>query len=103
MPIPRFPVLSLTVAAVLGAHGAAAQTVANLSIVSGSGQLACRCGGVDLQSFAPLVVKATDPSGNPFAGVTISWTVSAGSGSVSSPITVTAADGTSSNAFQLQA
>lgn len=71
-----------------------------LSIVSGNGQAITNIANFSItQIFAPLVVQATDNSGNPLANVTITWTVTSGPGSVSGPTTVTASDGTSSNTY----
>ena len=74
-----------------------AQTVANLSVVSGDGQVICSgCVGSTFGNFEPLTVKATDANGNPVAGATITWTVVSGTVYIAST-TTTAADGTSSN------
>ena len=58
-----------------GALPATAQTssVARLTVQSGNGQVACRCIAATLQNFQPISVKATDSSGNPVAGATVTW------------------------------
>lgn len=88
----------LALAGLLAALASAgfAQTVANLSIVSGDGQLICSgCTSSNFGNYEPLVVKATDANGNPVTGATITWT-NLGNVDVGST-TTTAADGTSSS------
>jgi uncharacterized protein (TIGR03437 family) len=61
---------------------ATAQTAANLTIVSGNGQVVCP--GCSLGAnffFQPMVVEATDVNGNPLAGVTVNWNIVSGGGS----------------------
>ncbi len=59
---------------------ATAQTAANLTIVSGNGQVVCQqcTSGVPSSYVPPLVVQATDVNGNPAAGVTVNWNISTG-------------------------
>jgi uncharacterized protein (TIGR03437 family) len=98
----RLLTLAAVLAAVFPAGRAFAVTVANLSIVSGNGQLICYpCTYNAYQSFEPLTVKATDASGNPVSGATISWSLASGQVTFNST-TVTAADGTSSNQPMVQ-
>jgi len=52
--------------------------VAHLTVQSGNGQVLCILPSCTLQSWQPLSVKATDAGGNPVAGATVSWTVTAG-------------------------
>ena len=61
---------------------ALAQTdqVAHLSVQSGNGQVACICLTATLQAFQPISVKATNASGSPVAGATITWTDTGGTG-----------------------
>jgi uncharacterized protein (TIGR03437 family) len=63
-----------------GTHLASAQTsgVAHLAVQSGNGQVACICISASLQVFQPISVKATDASGNPIAGATVTWSVTSG-------------------------
>jgi probable HAF family extracellular repeat protein len=55
-----------------GSQGSAA--VAHLTVQSGNGQAACICLSATLQAFQPISVKATDSSGNPVSGATVTWT-----------------------------
>jgi uncharacterized protein (TIGR03437 family) len=63
--------------ALAGVRLAPAQTqnVALLSVQSGNGQVACLCTGASLEVFQPITVKATNASGSPVAGATVTWTV----------------------------
>jgi adhesin/invasin len=57
-------------------RAAPAQTAANISVVSGNGQLTCDgCPNTALPFFDPLVVKVTDASGNPVSNAQVSWSV----------------------------
>jgi len=60
---------------------ASAQTAANITPVSGNGQLVCPglsyCAGQP-GFFQTMVAKVTDASGNPVANATVTWTVTAG-------------------------
>ncbi len=56
-----------------------------------SGDLQMGAAGIDLTN--PLVVQVKDQSGQPMAGVTVTWAVTAGGGSVSRSSTVTDATG----------
>ncbi len=57
-------------------HAAISQTAANISVVSGNGQLICDgCPNTALPFFDPLVVKVTDASGNPVPNAQVSWSV----------------------------
>jgi protocatechuate 3,4-dioxygenase beta subunit len=66
-------------------------TAVALAIVSGNNQTANA--GTVLP--APLVVKVTDVNGNGVSGISVSWAVAAGGGSLSASSATTAADGTS--------
>lgn len=79
-------------AAVTAAFSAVAGqgVAARVELVSGDNQSATA--GSPLPDS--LVMRALDASGNPVAGVTVTWSVTGG-GSVSAPGTVTRADGTS--------
>src|SRR5262249_46545837 len=50
-------------------------------------------------SFDPLVVKVVDAAGRPVPNATVTWVTVSGTGTVSSPTTVTDASGNSSNTF----
>lgn len=65
------------------------ESAASIAQVSGDGQY-----GVTNQTYGePLVVEATDESGDPVEGAPIDWTVASGDASLSSGTTVTDADG----------
>lgn len=88
--MPRFRFLSIIAiaAGLLLAGAAPAQTVANLSPISGNGQLTCpTCPFGVFANFEPLVVKATDASGNAVANATVSWSSPDGITIVSSQTT----------------
>ncbi len=71
--------------------------IAVLALVSGSGQ----SGPTGTTLSLPLVVRAEDQGGQPVSGVTISWEVSAGGGSVSPSQSVSGADGLASATLHL--
>ena len=95
------PVLLLLVLA--GAGAALAQTPANITVLSGNGQMICQgCSGAVFGYFQPLVVKVTDASGNPISGAVVNWAVTSGGfyGSLTTGSqTVTQPDGTTSANF----
>jgi hypothetical protein len=66
----------------------------SLSVLSGDGQVTAQN---NLSNF-PLVVLATDASGKPLSGVSVTWTLS-GPGNLSGNHTVTGPDGQTSNQF----
>ena len=63
-----------------------------IALISGNGQT----GAVGTTLTAPLVVAVTDAFQNPISGVTVTWSVDAGGGSVSSATTVTDGNGQAS-------
>lgn len=63
--------------------------IISLELVSGSGQ----AGIVGGQLASPLVVRVADQAGNPAAGVTVSWQVVSGGGTVTPSSTTSGADG----------
>ena len=68
-----------------------------LSSVSGNGQT----GTANTPLAAPFVVLVTDDFGNPVSGVTVTWVVAVGGGSMSAPTSVTDASGRASSTFTL--
>ncbi len=85
------------------ATAALAQTPANVTVVSGSGQLICQgCKGGIYGYFQPVVAQVTDANGNPISGATVNWTIISG-GAYLSLITpaqeTTQTDGTSTADF----
>ncbi len=81
------------------ATGTAAPTgsAAELVLVSGNGQT----GTVGQAVANPLVVKVTDVNGNPVAGVTVNFTVTAGGGSVNSASASTNSQGQASTVLTM--
>ena len=67
-------------------------TATTLVLVAGNGQT----GTVNEALSQLLVVQVQDGSGNPFAGTTVAWNVTAGGGSVSSTASTTDAQGNAS-------
>ena len=66
------------------AGAASAQTPANITVVSGNGQLICPVSLLArslVTSFQPMVVKVTDASGNPVTNASVNWTVTSGDSS----------------------
>src|SRR5581483_2631984 len=87
-------------------QSASAQTAANVSIVSGSGQIYCSCptiGGFANGAYSPLVVLVTDAFNRPVANATVNWSLTSSTfgftGYVQNSTTTTGADSTSSNTF----
>ena len=84
--------LTTLLAATLGALPAAAQKI---SVYRGNGQVICfGCTNGAPVAFKPLVVRVTDDSDRPLAGVTVNWS---STGGVLQPQTTTGTDGTSEN------
>ena len=86
---------------------ASAQTPANITVVSGNGQMICSftalCLGSSGINFEGMVVRVTDASGNPVPNATVNWSITGGdfSGSLRSQTTVTDNSGITSNFFDL--
>jgi len=76
-------------------------TVAHLTVQSGNGQVLCVLPSCTLQSWQPISVKATNASGNPVAGATVSWTVTNGAITLGGPTSTTSV--TNSNGIATQA
>jgi uncharacterized protein (TIGR03437 family) len=82
-----------------------AQTAANVTVISGNGQVTCQdCIPADpnfFRFFQPIVVKVTDAAGNPIPNKTVTWTLITTSVSVPSfaPTTTTDASGITTNFF----
>jgi len=75
-----------------------AQTPANIAVVSGNGQLVCGSCQVPQETvFEPMTVLVTDASGNPVPNAVVNWAIastSTGNSTLTTPQTVTGADGT---------
>src|ERR1044071_702264 len=76
---------------------AIAAVASALAIVSGNTQSAL----IGLPLPNPLVVKATDASGNPVSGAQVDWTILSGGGQLGSATTTTGADGTTQVLYTL--
>jgi uncharacterized protein (TIGR03437 family) len=79
---------------------ASAQTPANISVVSGNGQLVCGICSTGVEKFfEPMIVKVTDTGGNPVPSATVNWVISGsgGAAALSNSQTLTGSDGTASN------
>jgi plastocyanin len=74
-----------------------AAAAASLELAGGNNQT----GDVDAALPTALQVRAEDQFGNPVAGVTVEWAVTAGGGSVNPASSSTAATGIASSAFTL--
>jgi hypothetical protein len=84
-------------AAVSSSFAVSSGTSASLLLVSGDQQH----GTVGTQLSAPLVVQATDSLGNPAAGVSVTWVVTQGAGTLGSVSAVTNGAGLASNTWIL--
>lgn len=71
--------------------------IVTISAVSGIGQVGLVGGLLD----APLVVRASDQTGAPVSGATITWSVVSGGGTITPPQSVTGPDGLTSASFRL--
>jgi probable HAF family extracellular repeat protein len=79
---------------------AGSSSVAHLTVQSGNGQVLCVLPSCTLQSWQPISVKATDASGNPVAGATVSWTVTEGFITLGGPTSTTSVTGSNGIATQ---
>lgn len=90
-------------AAVFVGSWASAQTAANISVVSGNGQVVCpSCTSSPMHAAEPFVVLVTDSQGNPVSAATVNWSITAGAltgASLNQSQTTTGTDGTTSNLF----
>jgi len=87
--------------AFFGAHLMPAQTsaVAHLAVQSGNGQVLCPATNCTLQNWQPISVKATNSSGSPVAGATVTWTSTSGQLIIGNATTVTGSDGIATENF----
>ena len=93
------------VASVAGLHGspvifpalAVHSAAASILAVSGDGQT----GEIGKELGSPLTVKVTDASGNPIEGLSVSWSVAPGSGSVNSLTSKTDVEGVAAVVWRL--
>ena len=87
---------AFVIAILLLTPAASAQPVAaNITVVSGNGQMICpSCGfGHTVAPFYPMVVKVTDASGKPIANKTVNWQTISSNGTLLQFDTLTATDG----------
>ena len=96
MPTLRSLAFAGGLLALLGGGFARAQSVANLTVVGGQGQVTSQCRGSILNFYEPITVKATDAHQNPVAGATITWAAN-GQATMQSATTTTDSNGLSSN------
>jgi uncharacterized protein (TIGR03437 family) len=101
-----FSVGMAALAVLLCAGGASAQTPANITVVSGNGQIICQnCVNVNAFFFGPMVARVTDANGQPVALASVQWNITTGSfygvlpGGGSSATTYTDANGYTSLGF----
>jgi hypothetical protein len=85
----------------LGCIATGGGTVAHLTVQSGNGQVLCILPSCTLQHWQPISVEATNASGNPVAGATVSWTVTNGQITLGGPTSTTSV--TDSNGIATQA
>lgn len=80
--------------AVLGATAASAQTAANVTVVSGNGQIICAtCTTAIFRFFLPLVVRVTDANGQPIINKTVNWNLISSQGPLPFFLSSTTTDG----------
>jgi uncharacterized protein (TIGR03437 family) len=78
----------------LGATAASAQTAANVTVVSGNGQIICStCTTSIFRFFLPLVVRVTDANGQPIGNKTVNWNLISSQGPLPFFLTSSTTDG----------
>jgi alpha-tubulin suppressor-like RCC1 family protein len=95
--IALIPVFAAMFVASCGQDSTTGPVIVSLVQVSGTGQSA----PVNTVLTTPFVVRVQDQSGGPVGGVTVTWEVTAGGGSVSPTQSVTGADGLASTTLHL--
>lgn len=107
----RFFIFAALLACLVGVHVASAQTPANITVVTGNGQIFCSCTNAEFSDPNtngpyPFVVLVTDANNRPISGASVNWNIVAGFGNFGSffgflpnATTTTAKDGTSSITF----
>ena len=98
----RLTSLAAFIIGLLSTHTAGAQTVANVTVISGNGQVICStCTNTIFRSFSQLLVKVTDASGNPIPNKNVSWSLLSYQGPLPffATDTVTDGNGIASNFF----
>ena len=91
------PVFAATILAACTEDSTSGPTLASLVLVSGSNQF----GPIGSTLPQPLVIRVEDQGGQPIAGVTVTWQVTAGGGSVNPSQSVTDASGEASTSWRL--
>src|SRR5271169_5725656 len=72
----RLTLFAVALVGLICAPAALAQTAANITILSGNGQVTClTCSTAIFRNFLPMVVKVTDATGKPIANKTVNWSV----------------------------
>jgi uncharacterized protein (TIGR03437 family) len=98
----RLIIFTFLLGGLVGTQIAAAQTAANITVLSGNGQITCQVCNTNNKFFLPLVVKVTDANGQPIANKTVTWTLLSVSGGATPNFlsqTVTDANGITSTFF----
>jgi uncharacterized protein (TIGR03437 family) len=98
----QFKLFAALIVGLLSTHTAGAQTAANITVVSGNGQIVCAtCTNSLARSFQTLIVKVTDGSGQPIQGKNVNWTLvsSQGPPPFFADSTTTDANGIATNFF----
>ena len=70
----RFKAIAALIFGLLCTHAAWAQTAANLTVISGNGQIICQVCSFPT-FFQPMIVRVTDATGQPVANKTVNWTL----------------------------
>jgi hypothetical protein len=91
------PVFAATILAACTEDSTSGPTLASLVLVSGSNQF----GPIGSTLPQPLVIRVEDQAGQPVAGVTVTWQVTAGGGSVNPSQSVTDGSGQASTSWRL--
>jgi len=79
----RFKQFAVFITGLLCAQIAGAQTAANITVLSGNGQIVClTCTHSINRNFLPLVVRVTDAAGQPIGNKSVTWTLISSQGPV---------------------
>lgn len=72
----RLTTLAALLVGLIFVSSAPAQTAANITVLSGNGQIICEtCSTSIARFFLPMVVKVTDAAGQPIANKTVNWNI----------------------------
>src|ERR1041384_6316268 len=77
----RFTLFAAVLVGLFCVSVAPAQTAANITVLSGNGQIICEtCSQAIFRFFLPMVVKVTDSAGNPISNKTVNWNITSSQG-----------------------